>query len=125
MIIAPPSWKYSSINKAALELFGIKDRAEFASLGPLDVSPERQPDGRLSVDKSRMMIETAIREGSLFEWTHKRLCNEDFQCTVLLTRMQILGVTMVLATVRDISAPEEGGGAAGEREKVPPADKQR
>ena len=118
MILAPPSWKYSSINKAALELFGIKDRAEFASLGPLDVSPERQPDGQLSVDKSRTMIETAIREGSLFfEWTHKRLCKEEFQCTVLLTRMQIQGVTMVLATVRDISAQKKAEEALRESEK--------
>ena len=108
MILAPPSWKFTSGNKAAVELFGVKDKAELISLGPWDVSPERQPDGQLSVDKSREMIETAICEGShFFEWTHKHLRGEAFPCTVLLTRMELLGKTVIQATVRDISAQKK------------------
>ena len=108
MILAPPSWKFSSGNKAAVELFRAKDMAEFTSLGPWDVSPQRQLDGRLSADKSREMIETAIREGShFFEWTHKQLRGEAFPCTVLLTRMELLGETVIQATVRDISAQKK------------------
>jgi len=79
MILAPPSWKFTSGNKATVEMFGAKDKAELISLGPCDVSPERQPDGQLSVDKAREMIETAIREGShVFEWTHKKLTGKAF-----------------------------------------------
>ena len=108
MILAPPSWKFTSGNKAAVELFGAKDKAELISLGPWDVSPERQPDGQISVDKSREMIETAICEGShVFEWTHKQLRGEAFPCTVLLTRMELLGKTVIQATVRDISAQKK------------------
>jgi len=108
MILAPPSWKFTSGNKAAVELFGTKDMAELISLGPWDVSPEHQPDGQLSVDKARVMIETAIREGShFFEWTHKQLRGEAFACTVMLTRMHLLGETIVQATVRDISAQKK------------------
>ena len=108
MILAPPSWKFTSGNKAAVELFGAKDKAELISLGPWDVSPERQPDGQLSVDKSRDMIETAICEGShFFEWTHKQLRGKAFPCTVLLTRMELLGKTVIQATVRDISAQKK------------------
>ena len=108
MILVPPSWKFTSGNKAALELFGAKDMAEFISLAPCDVSPEHQPDGQLSVDKSREMCETAISEGSnFFEWTHKHLRGELFPCTVLLTRMELLGKTVIQATVRDISAQKK------------------
>ena len=108
IILSPPLWKFTSGNKAAVELFVAKDKAELISLGSWDVSPERQPDGQLSADKAREMIETAIREGShFFEWTYKRLRGEAFPCTVLLTRMQLLGETIVQATVRDISAQKK------------------
>ncbi|MGB5100736.1 MAG: PAS domain S-box protein, partial [Methanothrix sp.] len=108
MILVPPLWKFATGNKAAVALFGLKDPAEFTSLGPLDVSPEQQPDGRLSVDKARDMIKTAIREGShFFEWTHKQISGEAFPCTVLLTRMELLGETVIKASVRDISAQKK------------------
>jgi len=108
MILALPSWKFTFGNKAAVEIFGTKDMAELISLGPWDVSPERQPDGQLSADKARDMIETAICEGShFFEWTHKQLHGDAFPCTVLLTRMQLRDETIVQATVRDISAQKK------------------
>jgi PAS domain S-box-containing protein len=104
MTIVPPSWKFVLGNPAAFEMFGAKDAAEFASLGPWDVSPERQPDGRLSADKAREMIETAMREGfHFFEWTHKRLGGENFSSTVLLTSMKMAGQKLIQATVRDIT----------------------
>jgi|GEM_PF-5683675 len=33
MILAPPSWKFTSGNKATAEMFGAKDMAELISLG--------------------------------------------------------------------------------------------
>jgi len=108
MTLAPPSWKFTSGNPAAVKLFGTKDAAEFTSLGPWELSPERQPDGRPSDEKAREMIETAMREGShLFEWTHKRLGGEDFPATVLLTRMELAGQRFLQATVRDITAQKK------------------
>ena len=104
MTLAPPSWRFTSGNPATVSMFGAKDEAEFTSLGPWEVSPEYQPDGRPSDEKAKEMIETAMREGShFFEWTHKRLDGEDFPATVLLTRMETGGQTMLQATVRDIT----------------------
>jgi len=118
MILTPPSWKFTSGNRAALELFGIKDITEFSKLGSWDVSPPMQPDGQLSIDKARQMIETAICEGShFFEWTHKQLGGETFPCTVQLTRMELLGETVIQATVRDISAQKKTEEALREGEK--------
>jgi len=58
------------------------------------------------------MIETVIREGShVFEWTHKKLTGKEFPCIVLLTRMQLLGETIIQATVRDISVQKKAEAA--------------
>ena len=104
MTLAPPSWKFTSGNPVAVRMFGARDEADFISRGPWDYSPERQPDGRLSADKAREMIETAMRDGShFFEWTHKRLGGEEFPATVLLSRFELGGQTLLQANVRDIT----------------------
>lgn len=104
MTLEPPSWRFTSGNPATVKMFGVKDEAEFVSHGPWGLSPERQPDGRASVEKAKEMIETAMREGSqFFEWTHRRLEGEVFPATVLLSRMQSAGKVFLQATVRDIT----------------------
>ena len=104
MISAPPSWKFTSANEATLKLFGVSGADEFTALGPWDVSPERQPDGRLSSEKAQEMIEVAMREGShFFEWQHQRLGGQPFTADVLLTRMDLGNEPFMHATVRDIT----------------------
>jgi len=104
IISEPPSWRFTFGNPAALKIFGIRDQAEFFSLGPLELSPERQPDGRESAEKAKEMIETAVREGShLFEWMHRRTNGEEFPAEVLLTRIEQGERAVLLGTVRDIT----------------------
>jgi two-component system cell cycle sensor histidine kinase/response regulator CckA len=87
-----------------VNMFRVKNEKELISYGPRDFSPERQPDGRSSVDKSREMIETAMRKGyCFFEWTHKRLDGVEFPADVLLTRVEQAGKQFLQATVRDIT----------------------
>ena len=108
MTLAPPSWRFTSGNPAACAMYGARDEAEFIALGPWDVSPQRQPDGRLSSDKAREVIETAMREGSNhFEWIHRTLDGRDFPTTVLLTRMTVAGQDLLQAIVRDITAQRQ------------------
>lgn len=104
MTLEPPSWKFTSGNAAALKIFGVKDEEQLVSIGPWNLSPERQPDGRASSEKAREMIETAIHTGShFFEWTHRRLNGEVFPATVLLSRIKSGERTFLQATVRDIT----------------------
>jgi PAS domain S-box-containing protein len=104
MTLAPPSWAYTSGNPATTAMFRAKNAEEFISFSPMDLSPERQPDGRASAEKAMAMIETAMREGShLFDWTHKRIGGEEFPATVLLTRIEHAGKRFLQATVRDIT----------------------
>jgi PAS domain S-box-containing protein len=104
MILFPPDWRFTSANAATVELFGAKDEKEFTSLGPWEVSPERQPDGELSSVKAQRMIATAMEKGShFFEWTHQRIDGGTFSATVLLTRVELEGKAGLQATVRDIT----------------------
>jgi histidine kinase len=104
MTIEPPSWRFTSGNPVTVKMFDVCDEAAFTALGPRDVSPEFQPDGRPSSEKAAEMIQTAMAKGShLFEWIHRRLGGESFPATVLLTRMEIGGQTQLQASVRDIT----------------------
>ncbi|MHB8970366.1 MAG: PAS domain-containing protein [Pirellulaceae bacterium] len=115
--MAAPSWRFTAGNPAALAMLGVKTTDEFLTLGPWDVSPERQPDGRPSVEKAQEMIETALRDGShFFEWTCQRLDGETISCTALLTRMSVAGQEFIQVTVRDISAIKEAEAALRESE---------
>ncbi len=110
MILESPSWMFTSGNPATVQMFKTKDEAEFISYEPWVLSPERQPDGRASVEKAKEMIEIAMRDGSnFFEWTHKRLNDEEFSATVLLTRMVLAEKTILQATVRDITDRKREG----------------
>jgi PAS domain S-box-containing protein len=104
IIAEPPSWKFVRANQAALQLFGASGLDEFTTLGPWDISPERQPDGCLSSEKIQELIATIMREGSYhYEWEFQRLDGRPFPGVVLMTRMEVNGEVFFLASVRDIS----------------------
>jgi PAS domain S-box-containing protein len=104
MIMEPPSWNFTTGNPATVKMFEAKNEEEFVSHGPWELSPDRQPDGRASAEKSKEMIEAAMREGShFFEWTHRRIGGKEFPADVLLTRMERNGKMILQATVRDIT----------------------
>ncbi|MFW6114311.1 MAG: PAS domain S-box protein, partial [bacterium] len=118
MTLAPPFWKFTSGNEAALALFNVDDEDQFCSLGPWDVAPSNQPDGWPSADKAQEMIDTAVREGShFFEWTHRRFTGELFPATVLLTRMELGGETLLQATVRDVTEQKKAERALQEEKQ--------
>lgn len=104
MILTPPSWKFSRANPETLKLFGASSEAEFTALGPMDISPERQPDGRLSSEKAQEMIVIAMNEGSnSFEWEHNRLNGQQFSAEIFLDRLKVGNEEFLQATVRDIT----------------------
>lgn len=105
MTFSPATGKFTKANKATIELFGAATEEEFLAVGPANVSPPFQPDGRPSDEKAVEMIAIALRDGSNFlEWTHKRLNGDNFYAEVQLTRVTIEGEEpFVQATVRDIT----------------------
>ena len=104
LMTSSPELGFISCNPAALALFACHDIPEFIALTPADMSPEFQPDGRSSDEKSLEMMRIALEEGShFFEWQHKRIDGNIFFADVLLTRIEIDGKRILHATVRDIS----------------------
>ncbi len=102
--LEPPAWRFASVNPATVKMFGARNEEELVFLGPWELSPERQPDGRVSAEKAMEMNEIAVREGShFFEWTHRRIGGEEFPADVLLAKIERDGRVILKATVRDIT----------------------
>lgn len=98
----PRTGKYFWANPSAVKLFGAKDEEEYIRSNPLTYSPERQPDGRMSVENIREHVETVMRGGSLFfEWTHKRLDGTPFFTEITLTRVGEGDDALIFAIIRD------------------------
>jgi PAS domain S-box-containing protein len=95
---------FLSGNPVAVKMFECRNEEDFKAKTPADLSPEFQPDGSRSIDKSRKMMMLAMEKGSnFFEWTHKRVGGGEFFATVLLSRLENSGKILLQATVRDIS----------------------
>lgn len=104
IMMASPEKGFFSGNPATMKMFGCKDEKDFTSRSPADLSPEYQPDGKLSTVKAQEMMAIAMEKGAhFFEWKHKRINGEEFFATVLLTRMELEGRKVLQATVRDIT----------------------
>ncbi|MGB8296598.1 MAG: PAS domain S-box protein, partial [Polyangia bacterium] len=117
--LAPPSWKFTSGNSAALEMFGVSTEAEFTLLGPWDVSPTLQPDGRPSAERAQEAMREAVQKGAnSFHWMHKKVGGGLFSAHVLLTSMQMHGNTVVQATVRDITEQQRLEAELGQARKL-------
>jgi len=117
MTLAPPSWKFTSVNPAMVRMFRTKNKTELFSHRPWVLSPKRQPDGRLSTEKSREMIRKAVVKGAhFFEWTHKRINGELFPTEVLLTRVEKKKGVFLQATVREITMRKRAEAALTQRE---------
>ncbi len=108
MTSEPPLNTFTSGNREAIAMFGIANEKEFLKLGPLDVSPEFQPDGQKSIDKAMFVVDQAMQHGScFFEWTHKRITGEEFPCSILLTAVTIGGKPLIQAVTRDITEQKQ------------------
>jgi PAS domain S-box-containing protein len=103
MLVSPEKGFFSG-NSSAVALYGCKNEAEFIRKTPAELSPELQPDGKLSSIKSLEMMAIAMEKGShFFEWKHRRMNGEEFLTDVLLTKMEWGGEVVLQATVRDIT----------------------
>ena len=105
-------------NEAALRLMGCSRKDQVIGLRPSDLSPERQPDGRFSLEKSRELIDAALREGTTrFEWMRSASTGEGVWIDVSLTTIPVQGRRIVYAAFRDISERKRAEEALRESEE--------
>lgn len=91
-------------NDAALKLMCCKDKDQLIGIHPFDISPERQPDGRLSTGKAREYINKTMKEGHhQFEWLHRTFENDILWIEVSLTVIPIRGKKVMYTVWRDIT----------------------
>ena len=100
----PRSEQFTSANPSAVAMFRARDEADFLSRPPEHYSSRRQSNGRVSAELAREIIERAMREGSCFiDWTCARVDGTEFPATLLLTRIECAGDTMLQGTIRDVT----------------------
>ena len=108
LTVSRSSFKFTSANKAALEMLRAARVEDILALGPLDLAPERQPDGRSTLDFIRETEEILAREGSAaFEAPHYRLDGTSFHAELLVTQIQIDGSQVNLVSIRDVTERQQ------------------
>ena len=94
--------RFVTANAAAERLFGLP-RERLLEVGPTDVSPPFQPDGRASRDVAQQYIALALQgETPRFEWTHLDARGQPIPCEISLLRLPDPTRTLVCWTVVDV-----------------------
>ncbi len=97
------SLRFIEANEQAARLYGLERNALF-ELGPVDLSPERQPDGRLSDEAAREKIQEALDGGApVFEWLHVKANGEPCPCEVRLVRLPHATRRLIRGSIIDIT----------------------
>lgn len=103
-VLDAESGRFVDGNEQALKLFGLTPE-QYVAVGPVDVSPEFQPDGRRSVEMAEALVNEALRTGKVvtFEWTHCKPDGTLVPCEIRLLRLPGQGGRLVHATLTDIA----------------------
>lgn len=95
-------------NESALTCLGFPNKNQLIGMHPWDISPVRQPDGRLSLDKGREIIETTLLKGTdRFEWFHLASDGRELLMDVFLTVVRIRGRQILYTVWRDITVQKK------------------
>jgi PAS domain S-box-containing protein len=103
VIIDADSARFVDCNPNALELFGMS-RERLLEIDRAEISPERQPGGRLSRELAAEWIDTALAEGApTFEWVFRTAQGREIPCEVRLVRLPRSGRRLVRGSITDIT----------------------
>ena len=95
-------------NPAAVEMLRAQDKAQILRLHPAVLSPEFQPDGERSLDKSVRMDQLARDRGyHRFEWIHRKLDGTPFPVEVTLSPVHLQGKPTLLVVWHDLTEQKQ------------------
>ena len=96
--------KFTDSNENAVRLYGLS-REELLKVGPADMSPPTQPDGRPSFEAAMEKMQEALKGGApVIEWMHRNTAGQDILCEACLVRMPAAGRNLVRASITDITS---------------------
>ena len=91
-------------NPAAVLLMRCTDKADLLGILPAALSPERQPDGRLSSEKGVEMCALARQNGThRFEWTRRAADGTEIPLEVVLTEVMLNDKLVLLSVWHDLT----------------------
>ncbi len=94
---------FVSVSESAAKLFGIP-KEELLKIGPVQVSPAYQPDGRPSPEAALAYITKAVQgEKPVFEWTHCDAKGNTIPCEVWLVRLPSKDKVLIRGSIIDIT----------------------
>jgi PAS domain S-box-containing protein len=95
--------KFVSVSESAVNLFKMS-KDELLQLGPEELSPEYQPDGRLSSEViQENLFKTLSGEKPFFEWLHCDRYGRLIPCEVRLVRLPADGQVLIRGSIIDIT----------------------
>lgn len=91
-------------NPAAIKIFGLESKVALLRLKPIDLYPERQPDGSRSRERLRELIAESSPQGpGVFEWVCRRMDGETFPVEVTLTTLTLNQKKALYVALRDLT----------------------
>ena len=110
-------FQFIKCNQKTLELYACEEK-DILFKDPSYFSPKIQPDGALSVEKSKEKIQAALKgEPQFFYWMHKRLDGTFFDAEVSLNKFIHKNKVCLQAIVRDITERKKTEEALKESEE--------
>ncbi|HLK57532.1 MAG TPA: PAS domain S-box protein [Chthonomonadaceae bacterium] len=95
--------RFVDVNENATRMFGMA-REQLLTIGPIELSPPIQPDGRPSAAAAMEVIQEALEGGTpVFEWMHRNAANEAIPCEIRLVRLPSTGQRLVRGSLTDIT----------------------
>ena len=90
-------------NENAERLFGLT-RDQLLEVGPADLAPPVQPDGRPTRETGAAYSAQAVAGGTpVYEWTFRNARGQDIPCEVRLVLLPAVGQQLIRASVTDIT----------------------
>jgi len=91
-------------NEAIVRMFKAKEKSELINISPKEISPEFQPDGENSYEKSLAINALAAQNGThKFEWHARAMDGTLFWISVVITTIQMQNSVIQHCSIRDIT----------------------
>jgi len=104
ILLMDDSCRFIDCNSAAVRIFGLNSRGSVLHRSPAYFSPEYQPDGTPSADKTESFMRQAFAEGSaLTEWVFRHRDGSLIIVDLSVAVVSIKGVKVLLINLRDIT----------------------